>query len=191
MGDKFAAWVILALVFVPGTIAWKLSDGNPAVTFWAVAGTFLAFCAWGVWYGRIDNKRTAIVAAQQETALRSVGFDQIDTMSGIEFEKYVAAILRGRGYQTSLTKAAGDFGVDIIAVKGGIRTAVQCKRQGTAVGAAAVQQVVAGAAMHDCTSSMVVCNRTFTRAAQELAAKHRCQLVDRAALQAMALNTAR
>jgi hypothetical protein len=111
--------------------------------------------------------------------LRAAGLDRVDTMEGAEFEEYVAAVLRARGYQASLTKKTGDFGVDIVAVKGGVSTGIQCKRQATAVGAAAVQQVVAGAVYYGCTEVMVVTNRSFTRAARELAQLHRCRLVGR------------
>ena len=43
----------------------------------------------------------------------------------------------------------------------------------------AVQQVVAGAAHHRCTSSMVVANQEFTKAANQLANTHSCRLVGR------------
>jgi hypothetical protein len=54
-------------------------------------------------------------------------------------------VLRNSGYEVSLTKATGDFGVHLIAVKGGVRTAVQCKRYGGRISGSAVQQVVTGA----------------------------------------------
>ena len=42
-----------------------------------------------------------------------------------------------------------------------------------------VQQVVAGARMHECGATMVVTNNLFSRAAQQLAVVHDCELVDR------------
>jgi restriction system protein len=155
---------------------------------WSVFLLILLVWWWSARYGRVDEQRRGVARQRQEAAYRAVGLDQIDVMPGVEFENYVATVLRGIGYQTSLTKVTGDFGIDIIAIKDGIRTAVQCKRQGSAVGGAAVQQVVAGAVMHQCTAVMVVCNRTFTRAAQELAARHNCRLVDRRALEKLALS---
>jgi restriction system protein len=47
------------------------------------------------------------------------------------------------------------------------------------VGASAVQEVVAGAPMQDCTKTMVVTNHEFTAAARKLAELHGCQLVGR------------
>jgi len=112
--------------------------------------------------------------------LRASGFDQIDMMTGIEFEEYFAAVLRGLGYEVTTTKTTGDFGVDLVAARDGSEQPVQCKRKnGGAVGAAAVQQVVAGARMHECGATMVVNQNLFTRAAQQLAVVPRCELVDR------------
>jgi restriction system protein len=113
--------------------------------------------------------------------LRS-GLREIDSMTGIDFENYVAAKLRAAGYRVALTQVTGDFGVDLIASKGGKRIAIQCKRHARRIGAAAVQQVVAGALLHRCTSTMVVSNQEFTPAAIQLARVHSCELVGRARL---------
>ncbi|WP_324929762.1 restriction endonuclease [Mycobacterium sp.] len=110
--------------------------------------------------------------------LRS-GLREIDAMTGMDFENYVAARLRAAGYRVALTKVTGDFGVDLIASKGNERIAIQCKRHGRRVGTAAVQQVVAGALLHRCTSTMVVSNQEFTHAATRLAEAHACELVGR------------
>jgi restriction system protein len=54
--------------------------------------------------------------------------DAVDSMSGVEFEMYVAAVFRGLGYNVAMTKTTGDFGVDLVLTKDAKRTAVQCKR---------------------------------------------------------------
>jgi Restriction endonuclease/Clp amino terminal domain, pathogenicity island component len=99
-------------------------------------------------------------------------------MSGTEFEAYVGGVLRHNGYLVDFTKATGDFGVDLVARRGTDVVAVQCKRSIKPVGAAAVQQVVAGAVMYQCTSTMVSSNQSFTSAAQALAQRHNCRLID-------------
>lgn len=103
----------------------------------------------------------------------------IDEMSGVQFEEFVAAQLRTRGFGVAHTASTGDYGVDLIATKDGTRMAVQCKRQAKPVGVAAVQQVVSGAAQHRCNQTVVVTNRAFTNAARQLATTHRCRLVGR------------
>src|SRR5271165_605771 len=97
----------------------------------------------------------------------------IDSMTGTDFEDYVAARLRRAGWQVTVTSVSGDYGVDLIA-----------QRDGKAVGVAAVQQVVSGARHHGCTKSIVVSNQEFTQAAKQLAFTHGCQLIGRGALQA-------
>lgn len=110
------------------------------------------------------------------------GLRAIDRMSGTEFEEFVAAQLRVAGYGVTPTASTGDYGVDLIAKKGGVRMAVQCKRLTKAVGVAAVQQVVSGALHHDCNRTVVVTNQTFTKAARRLAVTHHCRLVGRTQL---------
>jgi hypothetical protein len=103
-------------------------------------------------------------------------------MSGTEFEDYVARIARGSGAPVIMTPLTGDWGVDLIVGWRPNRLAVQCKRQSRPVGTSAVQEVVAGAPMQDCTQTMVVTNNDFTPAARRLAELHGCVLVGGAEL---------
>lgn len=98
-------------------------------------------------------------------------------MSGEEFEDHVARIARTCGMPVIMTSITGDWGVDIIVGKRPNRLAIQCKRQSRPVGAGAVQEVVAGAPMQDCSRTMVVTNHEFTPAARKLAELHGCELV--------------
>jgi restriction system protein len=118
---------------------------------------------------------------QRRQALRQrlLTLSQIDQLSGPDFEKYVAGLMQRQGYRTQLTPASGDFGIDIIASKDGVRTAVQVKRYQANVGIAAVQEVSAGLKREHCQKCMVVTNSYFTPAAQELAKYNDCQLVNR------------
>jgi restriction system protein len=103
-------------------------------------------------------------------------------MSGTEFEDYVARVVRSCGVPVIMTSITGDWGVDIIVGRRPNRLAIQCKRQARPVGASAIQEVVAGAPMHDCIASMVVTNHEFTPAARKLAELHGCELVGGAEL---------
>lgn len=98
-------------------------------------------------------------------------------MSGTEFEDHVARLARTCGVPVIMTPLSGDWGVDLIVGTRPHRLAIQCKRQGRPVGAGAVQQVVAGAPMQECTRTMVVTNNGFTPAARRLAELHGCVLV--------------
>jgi restriction system protein len=123
------------------------------------------------------------VVLSAEAIRRPVSLTAIDAMTGVEFEDYVAARLRRAGWQVDFTRATGDYGVDLIALRDGKSVAVQCKRYGNPVGVAAVQQVVSGARHHDCTKSIVVSNQEFTAAAKQLAYTHGCQLIGRKTLE--------
>lgn len=98
-------------------------------------------------------------------------------MSGLEFEDYVAHIARSCGVPVIMTPLTGDWGVDIIVGNRPNRVAVQCKRQSRPVGTSAVQEVVAGASMQDCVTTMVVTDNDFTPAARRLAEHHGCELI--------------
>jgi len=108
--------------------------------------------------------------------------DATTEMSGVEFEDHVARMARSCGMPVIMTSITGDWGVDIIVGTRPNRLAIQCKRQSRPVGTGAVQEVVAGAPMQDCSRTMVVTNHEFTPAARKLARLHGCELVGRAEL---------
>ena len=95
---------------------------------------------------------------------------------------HVARIARSCGVPVIMTSLTGDWGVDLIVGRRPNRLAIQCKRQARPVGTGAVQEVVAGAPMQDCTRTMVVTNHEFTPAARKLAELHGCTLVGGAEL---------
>ncbi len=174
------------------------------VGVWCAAAALLAYLGWvsGVpWWIPVALSLPALSVslrrwfaawlrqrreARRDALHRATGQAAVDAMAGVDFEHYVAAVLRGAGFTVEVTRATGDFGVDLIASRDGVRTAVQCKRQSRAVNGAAIQQVVAGAAVHDCTATMVVTNHSYTRAAAQLAEVHGCVLVDRVRLARLA-----
>jgi hypothetical protein len=102
----------------------------------------------------------------------------IDAMSGVEFEAFVGEVLRHNGYLVEATKVTGDFGVDLVARRGVQTIAVQCKRRRRPVTTSAVEEVLAGAAVYQCTSTMIVSNQSFTSRAVVLAVRNNCMLID-------------
>ena len=153
----------------------------------ALTAPMAMVAGWKWWLAWLEKRRRV----RRDALYRATGQAAVDTMTGVEFEHYVAAVLRGLGYAVEMTRASGDFGVDLIAVRDGVRTAVQCKRQTRTVNGSAIQQVVAGAAVHACTATMVVSNHRYTRAAEHLAEVHSCLLVDRVRLARMARSRGR
>lgn len=104
----------------------------------------------------------------------------IDNMSGHEFEMFCAKVLQMNGfYDINVTKASGDQGVDVIALKNNIRCAVQCKRYSSNVGNKAVQEVIAGMQYYNCPIGIVMTNSYFTQSAKDLANRAEIILWDR------------
>lgn len=116
---------------------------------------------------------------------KSADGDDIDNMSGTDFEDFMAEILHRNGIEVlELTKGSGDFGADIIVLYNGERTAVQCKRYSRPIGVKAVQEAISSKDYYKCTRSAVITNSTFTRQAKELADESGVILWDREAVYA-------
>jgi restriction system protein len=153
----------VAAYLLGATPAWSLAIGAVTPLVLAAAPRFLL----GTIIGATTRSPTEDLAA---------------AMSGMEFEDYVARIARSCGVPVIMTSVTGDWGVDLIVGRRPERLAIQCKRQARPAGAGAVQEVVAGAPMQDCSKTMVVTNHEFTPAARKLAELHGCELVGRTEL---------
>lgn len=119
--------------------------------------------------------------------IKALRISDIDSMEGVEFEKYIQKVFEAKGYKTTLTSASNDFGVDLIAVKEGEKYAIQLKRYDKPVGRSAISDVGSGKDYYDCDSSMVITNSYFTKSAKEIALKLNCELIDRDKLSSMIL----
>lgn len=99
--------------------------------------------------------------------------------NGVEYEKYIAAILKQQGFvNVSLTPASGDYGADILAVYNGTKVCIQCKFYSSAVGIAAVQEIIGAKSHYKCDAAAVITNSTFTSAAKQLASESGVQLCE-------------
>lgn len=95
--------------------------------------------------------------------------DDVDMMTGSEFEGFVCELYRKMGYTAYVTKASGDQGLDVIAEKNGKRIGIQAKCYSGSVGNSAVQEAVAGKNYYNCDRIVVVTNNYFTNSAISLA----------------------
>jgi restriction system protein len=165
-------YAVAAVLVAVGTVAlgapwrWALVAGAVGPLLVVPATRFLAAAVSGAF----------TPSAREDAAGRA------QDMSGTEFEDYVARVARSSGLPVIMTPLSGDWGVDLIVGRRPDRLAIQCKRVSRPVGPAAVQEVVAGAPMQDCTRTMVVTNHEYTPAARRLAERHGCRLVDGAQL---------
>ena len=118
-----------------------------------------------------------LVARRRFAAVRDV-----DRMTGLEFEQYIAGLLRKNGFRNVCLTEKYDLGVDIIAEKDGTRWGIQTKRYIGLVKADSVRQVVTGLRLYDCDRAMVITNSVYSAVAQRLAASNDCLLIDRSGL---------
>jgi len=116
---------------------------------------------------------------EREARIRALKIADVDSMAGIDFEQYVCRLLRHQGYAAEVTKASGDFGVDILASRNNRKTAFQVKRYSKKVSNKAVNEAFAGMAHYKCDQCAVVTNNYFTPAAIKLAESTKCLLIDR------------
>lgn len=111
--------------------------------------------------------------------IKIVTIEEIDKMSGVEFENFLEQLFLNLGYRITLTKKSGDQGVDLILTKGNQKIGVQCKRSNTTIGNKAVQEICAGLNFYGLNRGMVVTNNIFTASAQNLALSNSIILWDR------------
>lgn len=95
----------------------------------------------------------------------------LDFMEGHQFEHWCADLLQKIGFQNvEVTQGSGDQGVDILAIKDGIKYAIQCKCYASDLGNKPIQEVNTGRAIYHCQIGAVMTNRHFT-AGGKVAAK--------------------
>ena len=115
--------------------------------------------------------------------------DDIDLMTGQEFENFIAELFSRLGYETEVTKASGDQGIDVIASKNGVKIGIQTKCYSGTIGNRAIQEAVAGKNYYRLDKAMVITNNHFTESAQQLARANSIVLWDRNTLKEKINNT--
>ena len=111
---------------------------------------------------------------------------EMDEMEGADFEKFCAALLSRHGFdEIEMTRASGDYGIDILAQKEGVTYAIQCKRYTEPVGVKAIQEAYAGRDYYDRMVGAVMTNQYFTAPAVEAAKKLKILLWDRGYIDSM------
>ena len=171
LGGVFAATVVLNYVLVQLGLPSKstVTYGIAVVIVAAVGG--LALKGWWLSLkGGTPTTPNASKLAQQ--------FNYVRSMSGTQFEHFMASLFRALGYRATVLGGAGDQGVDVRLEKGGETIAVQCKNYGKPVGNKPVQEVYAGMGYHRATKGWVVAPAGYTRGAVDLASRLGVRLHD-------------
>ncbi|GFR38150.1 hypothetical protein PRECH8_14460 [Insulibacter thermoxylanivorax] len=128
-----------------------------------------------------------VIRYRDEQKLMRSGIHDIDKMDGIQFEHYLKLLFSAQGYKVEVTRAAGDYGADLILRKDNKKIVVQAKRYAKNVGISAIQEVVASKAYYGADEAWVVTNSDFTEAARNLAESNGVILINRERLIEMIL----
>jgi len=114
-----------------------------------------------------------------KTALSNTTIHEVDLMNGVEFEQFLNDLFEKMGYDSEVTKASGDQGIDIIAMKNEKSFGIQAKCYSNVVSNKAVQEVVAGLNYYKLDQGIVITNNKFTKSAEDLARANNILLWDR------------
>lgn len=94
---------------------------------------------------------------------------RVDVATGEDFEGFVMERLEDSGWLVRHTGKAGDQGADLVAEKGAVSVAVQCKLYAQPVGNKAVQEALAAQRYYATDLAAVISNAAFTKSAAKLA----------------------
>lgn len=115
----------------------------------------------------LEQFKNKLINTNRQKIIYSI--DDVDLMTGIEFENFINKLFMKMGYSVELTKASGDQGIDVIAEKDGEKIGIQAKCYSSSVSNSSVQEVVAGKNFYKCDRAIVITNNYFTKSAIELA----------------------
>lgn len=143
---------------------------------------------------RDSDRRSPVLFSMQKdldrfqlvSQIRAAGLptlEELQQLSGLEFEKLVAKNFEALGFSVQQTPPTGDFGADLLIVTPlGSRIVVQCKRYKSAVNLKAVQEVSAAVKHYNSDIGIVVTTSRFLKSAVELAKSTDIELWDQESL---------
>ncbi|MFD2444095.1 restriction endonuclease [Bacillus sp. CGMCC 1.16607] len=111
--------------------------------------------------------------------VRKSKIQDVDTMTGVQFEYFLKLIFSQKGYKVQTTKVTGDYGADLVMTTGDKRIVVQAKRYSKRVGIKAIQEVVSSIAFYKASEGWAITNNEFTDAAVQLAKANGIKLIER------------
>lgn len=121
----------------------------------------------------------AIKSSKERQRIRKSGIEEIDKMTGIQFEEFLRLLFMDFGYDVKRTPKSGDYGADLVLEKNQKRIVVQAKRYKSTVGIKAVQEVSSARLHYKAHETWVITNSTYTAAAKKLAESNKVRLIAR------------
>ena len=165
-GDAISLFFVLCMVLI--VLLWfrvRLHLPILSLPIYVLSVLWFFFLVVLVFNGRTSTRRTFHRAPQ---------LNEIDQMTGEDFEDALKYTLKKKGWQLQTTNKTGDFGADLIGTAPWKKTyVIQAKRYKSKVGVSAVQEVIA---------ALVITNNYLTRPARELAQEAQVEIWERGRL---------
>ena len=122
--------------------------------------------------------------------LNQLTISKLDALSGIEFEEFIYELFEYWGYKTSLTRASGDNGIDVIAKSKQYSIGIQAKLYyNHNVNNKAIQEVFSGKNFYNLDIAIVITNWKLSNPAITLAKSLNVIIIDRPILTAILKNS--
>ena len=157
-------------------------------------------------YGWLDNQQKYIEYAEDTDALdldwelsqishqinNAVAYEDINSLSGVEFENVCQALVEKMGFTTQTTKASGDGGIDLIAynhqplLSG--KYIIQCKRYTGSVGEPIIRDLYGVIMSERANKGILMTTGHFTKSAISFAEGKPIELIDGKKLKSLLTN---
>ena len=113
----------------------------------------------------------------------------MSSLSGKDFERLIADLLRSRGFQIEYSSAGADGGIDILAkLPSGLASGlfvIQCKKYSSKVGVQPVRDLLGVVSSKKANKGILITNSQFTQEAKNFASGNPLQLIDGTELSAL------
>ncbi len=126
---------------------------------------------------------SCIIKNKTSQILNSMTVQNVDTMSGADFEMLVCVLFDNMGFKAERTQASRDYGADVIAKKGGKKYVIQTKLYyNRTVGNACINEVYTALDYYHGNVAIAMTNAYFSKPAKNVANELHVALIDRDAL---------
>jgi restriction system protein len=182
-GPLWVAPIGVAIIYVVGAVILPALLANSALSRAFIPMlrpvTYL-FCAAALGAAVLGACVRAVQKARDGATFdRQSGIESIRSLSWQQFERLMGEAYRRLGYEVRMTSRGADGGVDLILLRDGDTTHVQCKRWKTkVVGVELVRQLKGAMATAGVTSGVFVSSGRFTTDAARFAGQAGISLVD-------------
>ncbi|MFG6378312.1 MAG: restriction endonuclease [Lachnospiraceae bacterium] len=170
--------VIIGSMPIPAVQGWGLADIN---------GLQIMFSLENIEKVKEFYYNHNISVIQQKEDLQQIAVENINQLSGVEFERVCQQLVENMGFETKTTKASGDGGIDLIAYNRQPlllgKYIIQCKRYTGSVGEPIIRDLYGVVMSERANKGILMTTGTFTKSAINFADGKQIELIDGVAMQ--------